>query len=438
MAEVLIIGAGLAGLSAGYHAEQRGIDYEILEAGPTVGGLSRTVERDGFLFDFSGHLLHLKDPYFKELINDLLVGNLDAISRNAVIFSHGTYTRYPFQANLFGLPPLVVKECLQEFAKAYYTNDDLPTNAYETFQEWIEAKLGAGIGRHFMFPYNEKLWTVPTSQMTCEWLSEYVPKPNLEDVFTGAFEDQTKGFGYNAEFRYPRLGGIQALCDALAARTPRIRLSERVVSVEPRGRRVRCASGREERYERLISTMPLKTLCGLLEGDTPAEVREAVGALRHNSVMIVNVGIRGDRVTDRHWIYLPEPEFIAYRVGCYSNFSRAMAPPGTSSFYLEIAYQREWNVDKEALVSRAGDQMSDLGLLPSRDDVLVTDVMDVDCAYVIYDHDRTRARRTLMEYLSRFGIHSIGRYGNWEYSGMEEALKQGKIAIERPNSTEFK
>ena len=176
--------------------------------------------------------------------------------------------------------------------------------------------------------------------------------------------------------------------------------------------------------------MPLHTLCGLLEGDPPAEVREAAGELRHNSVMIVNVGIRGDRITDKHWIYLPEPGFSAYRAGCYSNFSGAMDPPGTSSFYLEIAYQREWNVDKDALVSRAINQMSDLGLLRSRDDVLVTDVMYVECAYVIYDHDRSRARRTLMEYLNRFGIQSIGRYGNWEYSGMEEAMIQGKAAIE--------
>ncbi len=429
MAELLIIGAGLAGLSAGYHAERRGTDYEILEGAPNVGGLCRTVERDGFLFDCSGHLLHLKDPYFKELVNDLLDGNLDDIRRNSVIFSHGTYTRYPFQANLFGLPPLVVKECLQEFVKAYYTNDDLPTGAYETFREWIEAKLGAGIGRHFMFPYNEKVWTVPTSQMSCEWLSEYVPKPKLEDVFTGAFEDQTKAFGYNAGFQYPRRGGIQALSNALAARTPRIRLGERVISVDQRSRRVRCTSGREERYERLISTMPLKTLCGLLEGDLPSEVREAARALRHNSVMIVNVGIRGDCLTDKHWIYLPEPAFTAYRVGCYSNFSRAMVPPGTSSFYLEIAYQQEWNVDKEALVNRAIDQMSELGILRSRDDVLMTDVTDVDCAYVIYDHNRSCARQTIMKYLNGFGIHSIGRYGNWEYSGMEEALRQGRDVV---------
>jgi hypothetical protein len=87
-------------------------------------------------------------------------------------------------------------------------------------------------------------------------------------------------------------------------------------------------------------------------------------------------------------------------------------------------------VDKKAIVFRLIDQMSDLGLLRTWDDVLVIDVMDVECSYVIYDHDRSHARRTLMEYLNRFGIHRVGRYGNWEYSGMEEALAHGKPVID--------
>src|SRR5262245_24479466 len=120
MADLVIIGAGLAGLSAAYHAERNGLDYALYEAGDVVGGCCRTVEREGFLFDYSGHLLHLKDPYFQELIRELLVDNLNIISRNAVIYSHGVFTRYPFQANLFGLPAAVVKECLQEFVKAYF------------------------------------------------------------------------------------------------------------------------------------------------------------------------------------------------------------------------------------------------------------------------------------------------------------------------------
>ena len=429
MAKTVIIGAGLAGLSAGYHARLGNLDYDLYEAEARVGGCCRTIERGGFHFDYSGHLLHLKEPYFQGLVRELLAGNLNVVSRNAVIYSQGAFTRYPFQANLFGLPAPVVKECLLEFVKAYYENEDLPTREYRSFRDWIIARLGEGIGRHFMFPYNEKLWTVPTEEMTCEWMSEYVPKPSLEDVVNGAFEDQSKGFGYNASFWYPRRGGIQALCDALAAGVPNIHLSQRVTAIDPAAKRVRFASGHSTSYARLVSTMPLNRLVDHLEGPVPAELRQAAAQLRHNSVLIVNLGVRGDS-TDKHWIYLPERKFAAYRVGVYSNFSDALAPAGTTSFYIEIGYQQDWKVDKDLLVAKAVQDMVELGLIRSLEDILVQDVVDLECAYVIYDRQHSESRKTIMEYLERHNIASIGRYGNWEYSGMEEALLQGKEAVE--------
>lgn len=429
MGKTVIIGAGLAGLSAGYHAQQKNLHYELYEAAAHVGGCCRTIERDGFLFDYSGHLLHLKDPYFQGLVRELLADNLNIINRNAVIYSYGAFTRYPFQANLFGLPADVVRECLLEFVKANYGNEDLPTRAYRTFHDWIVAKLGEGIGRHFMFPYNEKLWTVPTEEMTCEWLSEYVPKPNLEDVFTGAFEDQSKGFGYNASFWYPQRGGIQALCNALADRVANISLNESVTEIDTVTKTVRFASGKSASYTKLISTMPLDRLVEKLEGPVPAEVLAAGRQLRHNSVLIVNLGVKGGELTDKHWIYLPEKRFTAYRVGVYSNFSDALAPAGTTSFYVEIGYQQGWDVDKDALVAKAVAEMVEIGLIRSLDDILVKDVVDLECAYVIYDRCYGESRKTVMDFLKQHGIVSIGRYGNWEYSGMEEAMMQGMLAI---------
>jgi protoporphyrinogen oxidase len=428
MGKAVIIGAGLAGLSAGYHAQLEDMDYQVYEAESSVGGCCRTSGRDGFLFDYSGHLMHLKDPYFQGLAQELLSDNLSVISRNAVIHSHGEFTRYPFQANLFGLPAPVIKECLMEFVKAYYGNEDLPTRDYRTFRDWIVAKLGEGIGRHFMFPYNEKLWTVPSEEMTCEWLSEYVPKPKLEEVFTGAFEDQRTGFGYNASFWYPKRGGIQALCDALAARVPHLELNQKVIGIDLAARSVRFASGKTATYERLISTMPLNLLVESLEGEVPEQVREAGRRLRHNSVLIVNLGVRGE-LTDKHWIYLPEKKFTAYRVGAYSNFSKALAPQGTTSYYIEIGYQQGWQVDKQALVDKAVAEMFELGLVKDMADILVKEVVDLECAYVIYDVNHSQSRKTIMDFLQGHQILSTGRYGNWEYSGMEEALLLGRSAI---------
>src|SRR4030042_7038604 len=243
MRKIVIIGAGLSGLNAGYQASLRGLDYVICEQESEVGGLCKTIKREGFSFDYSGHLLHLKDPYFKFLVRNLLRKNLKTHRRRFCIYSRGVFPPYPFQANLRNLPPKVIRECLLEFVKAYYENEDLPTSQYETFADWIEAKLGNGIGKYFMMPYNTKIWTVSPRELTCEWLSEYVPRPSLVEVFDGAFLEQRKEFGYNLRFWYPKKGGIQALCNSLAERVPNIQLKEKLFRTQLSDRIAEFASG---------------------------------------------------------------------------------------------------------------------------------------------------------------------------------------------------
>jgi protoporphyrinogen oxidase len=167
----------------------------------------------------------------------------------------------------------------------------------------------------------------------------------------------------------------------------------------------------------------------MLANFLPEAVAQAVGKLRHNSVLIVNLGVRGAHLTDRHWVYLPEKKYTAYRVGCYSNFSAQLAQEGTSSFYVEIAYRKEWNVDKEELVAKAIHEMVEIGLIRKLEDIIIKDVADLECAYVIYDENHAESRRTIKDHLAGLRIASIGRYGNWEYSGMEEALMQGRDAV---------
>jgi len=431
MGKIVVIGAGLSGLSAGYHARLHHLDYMIYEQESRVGGLCRTVKKDGFLFDFSGHLLHLKKPYFVKLIRNLLGGNLTSHRRNSYIYSHGVFTPYPFQANLHGLPPKVIKECLLEFAKAYYENEDQPSSAYKSFYDWIIVKLGKGIGKHFMLPYNTKVWTVSPKKLTCEWLSEYIPRPSLEDVFNGAFAEQEKEFGYNASFYYPRMNGIQALSDAFAERTPNLRLNEKLIRVYPGDKVVEFESGLKVEYEKLISTMPLKKIVIKLRGRVPSEVIRAAENLKHTSLLILNLGVKGKALTDKHWVYIPEKKYIAYRVGCYSNFSNSMARAGTTSYYVEIGYQKDWSIQKREMINRAIQDMCEMRLICREEDILVKNVQDVECAYVIFDKNCSDNRRLVLNYLRENDIFSIGRYGNWEYSGIEEAMAQGKKVIER-------
>ncbi len=208
MKRIVIIGAGLAGLSAAYHlGSRKDRDYMILEKEDSPGGLCRTVNSKGFLFDYTGHLLHLKNNYVEKLVKKLLKGKLKKIYRNSWIYSKGVYTRYPFQENTFGLPPEVVRECVLGFIKAAKNKAQAGSN--RSFHGWILEHFGEGVARHFMVPYNEKMWTCHPEKMTSRWLGSYIPKPTVREVADGALFDKKSGLGYNAFFIIQKKAGYR-------------------------------------------------------------------------------------------------------------------------------------------------------------------------------------------------------------------------------------
>ena len=149
--ETLILGGGLAGLSAAYHAEG---NYELLEREDRVGGLCRTNWYDGFGFDLSIHILFTKHPELAEFIcQELLDGRFHDHARSSWVYSHGGYSGYPFQSNLHGLPADVAADCLLGLIEARSAPlESSPAN----FAEWARATFGSGIADHFFLPYNEK------------------------------------------------------------------------------------------------------------------------------------------------------------------------------------------------------------------------------------------------------------------------------------------
>ena len=181
---ILIVGAGLAGLSAAYHL--RGLRYKLLEREREVGGLCRSYVKDGFTFDYTGHLLHFRQTAIKALVESLLPGQLQRHARKSYVFSHDTYTEYPFQVNTHGLPPEVVRECLLGFIATLSDPASKPPAEGRSFKQWIVESLGEGIAKHFMVPFNEKLWQVPLDELTSDWVSWLVPKPDVKDVVSGA------------------------------------------------------------------------------------------------------------------------------------------------------------------------------------------------------------------------------------------------------------
>lgn len=426
---ILILGAGLSGLSAAWHLQRRGIDCLVFEKEPEVGGLCRSKEIKGFTFDFDGHLLHFKYNQTLNLVKRLLGGNLAEHRRNAWIYSHGGFCRYPFQANLHGLPKSVVQDCLLGLIGAY-NNGQKRTDKKPSFRDWINHTFGKGIARHFMTPYNTKFWTVPPGELTCEWLDGFIPVPSLSHVLEGAIDESRRQFGYNARFWYPKRGGISHLPSAFAGEIAHIHTDCKVSRIDPVKKEVGLASGNKEKFDFLISTLPLPELPGLIKG-IPEGVIRLFRKLRWNSILNVNLGIAGRNPFQGHWIYFPQKEIRFFRMGFFHNFSSSLAPAGKSSLYIEAAYSKDSPVNKESIVSGSINDLKKLGILNRKEDILVQDINDIKYGYPIYDYSYTPAREGIIKYLARNNIICCGRYGNWRYMSMEGVILDGQDAAGR-------
>jgi len=418
---ILILGGGLAGMSTAYHLGDQ--PHLVLEAQEIPGGLCCSREVNGFVFDYTGHLLHMRDPRIMALVDELLPGAFNEIAREARILTRGALLPFPFQANLHGLPPDVVAECLVGFVESI----PLPTpeDPAASFEQWSLAVFGRGISDTFMLPYNCKLFRRDPGEMTADWVSWAVPKPSLSEVVRGALGIENKAMGYNPKFRYPRSGGIGILPAALAERVPQMRLGSRAVEVDLDRRRVALDGGEQLEYKQLVVTTPLPDFLRMIRGEA-ADLGALADRLDWSVVACLNLGVERARIADgAHWIYTPDAEVPFYRVGFPTNFSDGVAPAGTSSMYIEFGLKRDEPFDPDGMERAAIAALRQHGILEDGDRVLARDWVRIDPGYVIFDRHRQRVMERVVPELGAHGVHLIGRYGAWTYSYMERALLDG-------------
>jgi len=421
---IIVLGAGLSGLSAAWHLQERGMDCQVFEKEPGVGGLCRSKKIDGFTFDYDGHLLHFRHAYTFGLIKDLLGSNLSEHQRSSWIYLNGAYTRYPFQANLYGLRPEVIKECLLGLIEAN-KNGRHDKKESPTFLDWIYRTFGKGIAKYFMIPYNTKFWTLPPKELTCGWFSGFIPVPSLSQTIEGTIEENQREFGYNAHFWYPKNGSIAQVPLALASRIKNINTGCQVTRLDLDNKEVEIAPGRKEKFDYLISTVPLPELAFLTK-KLPQKVRSLFGKLKWNSIFNLNLGIERREDSGRHWAYFPQRDISFFRVGFFHNFSSCLAPQNKSSLYAEVSYSKNKPIDKSTIVSRIKKDLKKVGILTGSDTVCAQDINDIKYGYPIYDKNYHVAREKILNFFNQCNVLSCGRYGSWRYLSIEDAILDGK------------
>jgi len=420
---VVVLGGGLTGLVTGERLAAAGIRATVLERADEPGGACRSVAHDGFVFDHTGHLLHVARPETEAYLDQLGVWSRLAVhERRAAIRIGAEVTPYPIQIHTHGLAPEVRRDCVLGFVRAWAAPAG---EAPASFREWVLERFGDGFARHFFFPYNRKLYQAEPEELGLDWVGRYVPKPSLEEVLDGAFGLHRGRVGYNAVFRYPSEGGIRMLPDAVASRLPELRLGVAATSLSLAERWLETSAGDRVPFDRLVATVSLPSLVDLVEDPLPEDVAAARRALRWVRVVNLALGVEGPAPRDEHWLYLPDEDLAAYRVGFPSNHGR-VAPPGCHTVSLEVSLD-PGSGDPDEVAAAAEADLVALGWLDPAQ-VRVRQVTVLDPAYVVFDHARRDAVATLRRWLSGAGVRLAGRWAEWKYSAMEDAVLDGMAA----------
>jgi len=349
------------------------------------------------------------------------------VNRRAEVHIEGVRTPYPFQANTHGLPTNIVADCVLGYFEARETSlrGEFPPPG--SFEDFIRQRMGDGIARHFMIPYNTKMWTVPPSEMSHEWCGRFVPLPSPEEVILGAITPAGSGrpLGYNSSFFYPKEKGIGELPRRISQSLgDNLKLKSTVNRINWQEKIAHTSTGDAFEFKRLISTMPLPNLVDALE-NAPEAIRNARDLLRCTTVSYWNVGVSGSAPEDApHWIYFPGKEIPFYRVGSPSAAVSSTAPKGHRSYYVEVSHSSDVSCpysDEEIVKG-----LRDVNLLGANESPCLLESHSIPCAYVIMDSEYGQARNTIMQWLNDQQLYSIGRYGAWTYDSMEGAMVQGR------------
>jgi protoporphyrinogen oxidase len=438
--KIVIIGAGPTGLGAGYRLKELGYrNFKLYDRLPYVGGLASSfTDSAGFTWDIGGHVMFSHYKYYDKCFEDLMGADFQLNNRECWVRMFDTWVPYPFQNNIRHLPKEVTYECLAGLVKAQSKGDHKTAT---NFREFIDKVFGEGIAKHFMLPYNFKVWAHPAEMMNKEWIGERVAVLDVDRAIKNVVMGSDDfGWGPNNQFKFPLFGGTGEFYRRIgkAIGDEHIALNKTIDFINLARKEIRFKDGEIVHYDKLISAMPLDKLCNdVINGEMPREIKKAAAGLRHSGGYMVGVGIKQPCPSTKSWMYFPEDNCPFYRVTYLSNYSPYMTPDNKTHYSLlcETSYSEFKPVDRNRVVDDTITGLVNAGLLKDGDrkDVVDTWVYHADYSYPTPSVERDGILSEVIPWLEKHDIYSRGRFGMWKYevSNTDHTLMQGVECVNR-------
>ena len=436
---VAVLGAGPAGLTAAYRLVQRGLPVVVFEADREVGGIARTVVRDGYRFDLGGHRFFTKSAEVEELWRELLGPELLVRPRLSRIYWRGRFIEYPLRpADVFAkVGPVELTRSLASYARARLRRG----GEAETYEEWVSSRFGRRLFELFFKTYTEKVWGVGTDELRAEWAAQRISDLSLWSALRAALPggggDKPKSL--IEEFRYPRLGPGQ-MWEEMARRVERggaeIRLGAPVEGLEHSDGRITTVRAGGERVEvaAAISSIPLRTTVGVAEPAPPREVTVAAAGLRYRDFLTVALPVDGEPPFPDNWVYVHDPRARVGRIQNFRAWSPWMTPdPRRSCLGLEyFCFEGDdlWCANDEELVELGRREVAALGLVDP-DRIAGGHVVRVPKAYPVYDANYAGRVERIRGWLGGFSnLQQVGRNGLHRYNNSDHSMLTAMRAVE--------
>jgi protoporphyrinogen oxidase len=436
---VLVLGAGFAGLAAAHALTAAGRETLVLEAGPVVGGLSRTESFGEFRFDLGGHRFFTHDREIAVLVGALMGDELIDVPRSSKILLRGRYVDYPLRPlnALAALGPATSARVLADWAVEQLrslagTRPDL------SLEDWVVHRFGRTLFTIYFKEYSEKVWGLPCERISVGWVARRIEGLSLGRAISEAFSSGRRRpvASLVDRFAYPRLG-IGRIGERFAGELAphgRVLCGARVTRVRHEGGRVREVVAATPAGERsfpagaIISTIPLPALALLLEPAPEPQALQAAAELDFRGLILAAVAVDRPSVTDQSWIYIPDRSLPFGRLHEPKNWSSAMAPPERSLMVAEYFCSRGdqiWESSDERLADLTVEGLEKLGYLERRQ-VIGTRIVRVPAAYPLFEVGYERRATAVRDGLA--GIENLlvaGRSGCFAYQNMDHAMRSG-------------
>jgi protoporphyrinogen oxidase len=427
----IVLGAGPAGLTAGYLLAKKGLPVIVLEAEQQVGGLAKTVVRDGYRFDLGGHRFFTKSKEVDDLWHEIMREEFLLRPRMSRIYWNNKFLDYPLNGTdvIKKLGPVELTRAFLSYLAAAAR----PKGKEDTFEQWVSNRFGKRLFNLFFKSYTEKVWGVPTSEIRAEWAAQRIKGLSFFSAAKAAFfgNKGNKVKSLIDKFHYPRFGPGQmweTMTDEIIALGGEVRLHSPVERLNIEDGRIASVEVAGERLEagEVISSLPLRVTVGIA-GPTPSSpVVQAAQGLRYRDFLTVALVIDGDDLFPDNWIYIHEPGVEVGRIQNYRSWSPWMVPDQTKACvgleYFCFEGDELWTMRDEDLVELAKRELEQLGLA-SAAKVERGYAVRVPKAYPMYDADYAERVDQIRDWLSGLrNLHQIGRNGLHRYNNSDHSM----------------